>query len=303
MRSSAFRPNGEGSCCRNAAKRSAVRLELPEPSEEGARPRDLFDGYAGLADGRFPPGELPGVVARAREARVGGALVVGQSIESSRRAIQVSERFGAEWEVWAAVGVHPAAAASVNEETITALHRMAQARRVRAITAGLDLSPGMPSRRVQELALEAMLQLCQWLDLPIVLQAGVESGTRLSEVLRAHRERFPSGVVHDFNGTPAELEAYLSLDLWISVSGRVTDRREGARVRSVLPEIPSERLLIETDAPHQPPKPHHRWTDRSEPAFLPDVLKEVAHLRHTPAAPLGEVATRNARLLVRQEPS
>jgi TatD DNase family protein len=161
----------------------------------------------------------------------------------------------------------------------------------------------MPPRRVQEPALEAMLQLCQWLDLPIVLQAGVESGIRLSEILRAHRERFPSGVVHDFNGTPADLEAYLALDLWISVSGRVTDRREGARVRSVLPEIPSERLLIETDAPHQPPKPHHRRTDRSEPAFLPDVLKEVAHLRHTPAAPLGEVATRNARLLVRQEPS
>lgn len=301
MRSSAFRPNGEGSCPSDAAKRSDVRLEMPELSEEGARPRDLFDGYAGLADGRFPPAELPGVVARAREAGVGGALVVGQSIESCRRAIQVAERFGAEWEVWAAVGVHPAAAASVNEETVTALHRMAQARRVRAITAGLDLSPAMPTRRVQETALEAMLQLCQWLDLPIVLQAGGESVARLSEILRAHRELFRAGVVHDFNGTPAELEAYLSLDLWVSVSGRVTDRREGSRVRSVLPEIPTERLLIETDAPHHPPKPHDRRTDRSEPAFLPDVLKEVAHLRHTPAAPLGEVATRNARLLFRQE--
>jgi TatD DNase family protein len=193
--------------------------------------------------------------------------------------------------------VHPVAAASVNEETVTALHRMGQARRVRAITAGLDLAPGLPARRVQEGALEAMLQLCQWLSLPLVLHAGAESGGRLAEVIRAHRGMFDAGIVHDFNGTAAEVEAYLALDLSVSVSGRVTDRREGARIRAVLPELPAARLLIETNAPHHPPKPHHRETERSEPAFLADVLKEVAHLRHTPAAPLGEVVTTNARRL------
>jgi TatD DNase family protein len=264
-------------------------------------PRGLFDGYAGLADIGFPPAELPAVLARAREAGVGGALVVGNSIDSSRRAIQVAERFAAEWEVWAAVGVHPSAAASVNEETVTALHRMAQARRVRAITTGLDLAPGLPPRRVQEPALESLLQLCQWLDLPVVLHAGADNGARLAELLRANRDRFPAAVIHDFNGTPAELEAYLSLGLSVSVSGRVTDRQQGARVRAVLPEIPVDRLLIETNAPYHPPKPHHRRTDRSELAFLPDVLKEVAHLRHTPAAPLADAVTRNARLLFRLE--
>jgi TatD DNase family protein len=258
--------------------------------------RDLFDGHAGLADGRFPPAELPAIVARAREAGVGGALIVGTRLETSRRAIQVAERFAGEWDAWAAVGVHPAAAGSVNEETVTALHRMAQARRVRAITAGLDLSPGLPPRRVQEAALEALLQLCQWLTLPVVLHAGPESSARLVEIVRANRHLFGGGVVHDFNGTAGELKAYLDLDLSVSVSGRVTDRQEGARIRVVLPEIPVERLLIETDAPHHPPKPHHRHTDRSEPAFLADVLKEVAHLRHTPAAPLGEAVTENALL-------
>jgi TatD DNase family protein len=261
----------------------------------------MFDSYAGLAD--LPPAELLGMVARAREAGVGGALVAGHSLETSRRAIQIAERFGADWDIWTAVGIQPAAAASLNEERITALHRMAQARRVRAITAGLDLAPGLPARRLQETALEAMLQLCQWLDLPLVLQVGEGSSRRLTEIVGANRDLFAAGLLHDFNGTKGEMEAYFSLGLCVSASGRVTDRREGAGVRSLLPEIPAERLLLETNSPHHPPKPHHLRTDRSEPAFLPDVLKEVAHLRHTPAAPLGAAVTRNAHAFFQLERS
>jgi TatD DNase family protein len=256
---------------------------------------ELFDGYAGLVD--LPPGDLPGIVARARAAGVGGALVVGQDVASSRQAIRIAEQLAGEWDVWAAVGVSPVAAGAVNEETITALHRMGQARRVRAVAAGLDVAPGLPPRRVQEAALDAMLQLCQWLDLPVILSAGPESGLRLAERVGASRERFSTGVLHDFNGTAAEMEAFLSLGLSLGVSGRVTDRALGAPIRAILPDIPVERLLIETNAPHHPPKPHHRRTDRSEPAFLPDVLKEIAHLRHTPAGPLGETVTANARTL------
>jgi TatD DNase family protein len=257
----------------------------------------MFDCCAGLAE--LSPAELPGMVARAREASVGGALIVGGSIEASRRAIQIAERFAGGWEVWAAVGIHPASAATLNEETLTALHRMGQARRVRAVTGGLDVAPGLPPRRVQEAAFDAMLQLCQWLDLPILLHAGEESGARLAERVRTGRDLFSAGVLHDFNGTAAELEAFLALGLSLSVSGRATDRRHGARVRALLPEIPAGRLLIETNAPHHPPKPHHLRTDRSEPSFLPDVLKEIAHLRHEPAAPLGAIVTANARALFR----
>jgi TatD DNase family protein len=258
----------------------------------------LLDSHARLADPRFQPQELPHLVQRARAAGVGGILVVGTSLESSRRAIQLAERLAPDWEAWAAVGVHPAAAASVNEETITALHRMGQARRVRALAAGLDLSPAAPARRVQEAALEALLQISQWLDLPVTLHDGGAAEPLVAR-LRIHRELLAAGWIHDFNGSPEALETYLALGLSIGVSGRVTDRREGARVREVLTAIPVDRLLIETDAPAHPPKPHHRTTDRSEPAFLPDVLKEVAHLRHTPAEPLGEAVTQNARRLLR----
>lgn len=261
----------------------------------------LFDSHARLADLQFPPDELPRICVAARLAGVTGALIVGTSLESSRRCIQIVERLAPEWDVWAAVGVHPAAAASVNEETVTALHRMGQARRVRAIAAGLDLAPGRPSRRVQEAALAALLQVAQWLDLPVALHAGAAGAAVLVSWLQESGGPLSTGWVHDFNDDQETMEAMLRLGLSIGVSGRVTDRREGASVRDILPAVPVDQLLIETDSPAHPPKPHHRTADRSEPAFLPDVLKEVAHLRHTPAAPLAEAVTRNARRLLRLE--
>jgi TatD DNase family protein len=259
----------------------------------------LFDTHVGLTDPHFSPEELPDIAERAVRAGVSGALVVGASLESSRRAIQVAERLAPGWDLWAAIGVHPSAAASLNEETLTALHRMGQARRVRAVTAGLDLTPEGPPRRVQEFALESLLQVSQWLDLPVAFHVGAGSGPRLMEFLNAHRGLFVTGVVHDFNDSPELLQSCLKLGLSVGVSGRVTDRREGAPVRALLPDIPLDRLLIETDAPEHPPKPHHRETTRSEPSFLPDVLKEVAHLRHTRAEPLGTAVTENARHLFR----
>jgi hypothetical protein len=50
---------------------------------------NLLDTHLRLADPRFPPAELPQLVERARAAGVGGALVVGHSLDASRRAIQV----------------------------------------------------------------------------------------------------------------------------------------------------------------------------------------------------------------------
>src|SRR5947209_14862254 len=93
----------------------------------------LFAVCACLAALRFSRQELPRLVDRAREAGVGGALVPGANLETSRRAIQVAERLAGEWDLWPAVGVHPTAAGTVHEETVTALHRMGRARRVRAI--------------------------------------------------------------------------------------------------------------------------------------------------------------------------
>src|ERR1700677_2018203 len=108
--------------------------------------------------------------------------------------------------------------------------------------------------------------------------------------------RLYGGVAHCFTGGEAELEAYLALGLFIGITGWACDERRGLDLRSSVPKIPLERLLIETDAPYllprnMNPKPKSR---RNEPSYLPHIAATVASLRGDALETIGAATTRNA---------
>lgn len=91
----------------------------------------------------------------------------------------------------------------------------------------------------------------------------------------------------------------LDRGLFIGITGWVCDERRGLELRELLPAIPAERLLLETDAPYllprdMKPKPSSR---RNEPAYLPHILASVAGWRGEEAQWLEEVTDANVRKL------
>ncbi len=93
-------------------------------------------------------------------------------------------------------------------------------------------------------------------------------------------------MLHCFTGSRSEVQECLDLGLFIGITGWVCDERRGLELRELLPAIPAERLLLETDAPYLlprdlKPKPASR---RNEPAYLP-------HIR--PASRPGAARRRN----------
>jgi TatD DNase family protein len=258
-------------------------------------------------------------VARAGAAGVSGVLLAGVDAPGWRDAALLRARLGDRLDIALAYGVHPqvvgelaapepAAAPSQLDEQLTALARAARGEPLvagepplplpQAIGElgldGRDLQPASPQRLApQERAFRAQLALARQLDLPLVLHV-VRAHAPVLRILKGDGVPRRGGVVHSYSGSAELVADYLRLGLHISFAGPVT-YPEARRVHAAVKAVPSDRLLVETDAPDQTP-----WARRPaacEPAFLPEVLQALALHRGQPWQELAVTTEANARRL------
>jgi TatD DNase family protein len=102
------------------------------------------------------------------------------------------------------------------------------------------------------------------------------------------------GVMHCFTETLDFARAALELGFYISFSGIVTFRNASA-LQQVVPHIPGDRLLIETDAPYLAPVPYRGKVN--EPAWVVQVAHKLAELRSDGVEAIGRLTTENFRRL------
>ena len=101
----------------------------------------------------------------------------------------------------------------------------------------------------------------------------------------------PAGVMHCFTGSWESAKIYLDLGLYISLSGAVTFKN-APKLAEVAQNVPSDRLLIETDCPYMAPVPLRGR--RNEPSFIVHTLAKVAQLRGVGPDQMAEVLWANA---------
>ena len=118
---------------------------------------------------------------------------------------------------------------------------------------GLDFFRDYSPRDAQRRAFAAQLELAAEVGKPVFLHQR-DAHEEFVAMLAPARASLAGGVAHCFTGGPAELDAYLELDLYIGVTGWVCDERRGAALRAAVPRIPLDRLLVETDAPYLLPR-------------------------------------------------
>jgi TatD DNase family protein len=179
-------------------------------------------------------------------------LTVGVNQKSSSQAVALAESHPG---IYASVGVHPHDAGHCNSATLESLIKLAENDRVKAWgEIGLDFNRMYSPREDQERWFFNQLRAADAVDLPTIFHERDSQG-RFLEILKAHTPKTRNGVVHCFSGNASELEQYLDLGLCIGVTGIVTMKKRGETLRSMIPIIPVERLIIETDAPYLTPAP------------------------------------------------
>jgi TatD DNase family protein len=264
-------------------------------SEETVRQTmEMIDIGVNLTHRRFAA-DREAVVERALAAGVRVMVITGTSVRASREAsVLAAARRGT---LWSTAGIHPHEARAATPVAIGELRELARRPEVRAIgECGLDFDRMFSPQDDQEHAYAQQLALAAELGLPVFLHER-KAHDRFVAILREHRTRLRGAVVHCFTGTAAELEVYLSLDLHIGITGWICDERRGQPLRSLIPRIPPDRLMIETDAPFLLPRDlaRRRADGRNEPGFLPYVLASVASAAGRTVEAIAEETTRTAR--------
>jgi TatD DNase family protein len=252
---------------------------------------ELIDTHAHLDEEAFSL-DREEVVRRAVDAGLSALITIGTTAQSSQRAVEIARKYP---NVYAAVGIQPNYAAEAKSGDWETIEGLAEEPKVVAIgETGLDRYWDYAPFDLQTEYFAKHIALSRKLGLPFVVHCR-EAEDDVVAMLQSEAEQGPlQGVMHSFCGDPKTAASCLELGLYISFAGMLTFKKNDT-LRDVAAGIPSERLLVETDAPYLSPVPFRG--KRNEPANVRQTLSCLAELHGMTPEEMAAQTTRNAREL------
>ncbi len=238
--------------------------------------------YEGLVE------DQQAVLARARAVGVGTMLNISTRQREWPAIIGLAEQ---EPDVWASVGIHPHEADHhVHVDTAKLVSAAAHPRVVAIGETGLDYYYDHSDRAQQQASFRAHIAASRETGLPLIVHTrDAEEDT--AAILRDEMAKGAfTGVIHCFTASDQFADVALELGFYISISGIVTFKN-AKLLQETAARIPSDRLLVETDAPFLAPVPHRGRT--CEPGFVADTARFLAALRGEPEESLIASTTGN----------
>jgi len=252
----------------------------------------IIDTHCHLDDARYN-NDLSDVLLRAYENGVEKFIIPGASPETLERAVEIAQKYE---NVYFAVGVHPYDAESYDRKF---LEQFVNHPKCVAIgECGLDYFR-LPESEV-EIAYEKARQKeifidqIKWaksLKKPLIVHIR-ESSLDCLELLEAYAGD-EGGVLHCYNAD-ATLLQLAKRNFYYGIGGVLTFKN-ARKLINVYPQIPQDKMLIETDAPYLTPHPHRG--KRNEPAYCRLVAEKIAELSALSTDEIARLTTENAHRL------
>ena len=313
---------------------------LPEPSDRGkscetvlwtmSSLRKLVDIGVNLTDPVFRgiynssqkhASDLSLVLKRALEVGVSRMIITGTSLSDSVDAAGMAEECNQTQcdvgqKFYSTVGCHPTRCMEFQEnpqDYITGLRSLLTNKTVVALgEIGLDYDRlQFCPKEVQQQYFEKQLTINTDIKLPLFLHCRAAADD-LKEILSRNRDKFTTGVVHSFDGSLEEAQAFIDMGLFIGINGCSLKTENNLKV---VKELPLEKILVETDAPWCDVRPTHsghrfikskfekkkkekfiegfQVNGRNEPCNIVQVLEIIAGVKEVPVDDAATVVTKN----------
>lgn len=253
----------------------------------------IIDTHIHLDDERYRD-DFDVMMARAREAGVEAFIIPGAHPGTLDRAVEIAEAYD---NVYFAVGVHPYD--MENFEEVDFERYSAHPKCIAVGECGLDYyrleGPDEEKRSEksrQEYVFRAQIRLAKKVNKPLIVHIR-DASHDAKMILLEEGAGEVGGVLHCYNADE-ELLSLSKEGFYFGIGGVVTFQN-AKKLIHVLPKIPHEKLLIETDGPYLTPHPH-RGT-RNESAYTRYVADKMAELLELPVSDIEALTTSNAKKL------
>ena len=222
--------------------------------------------------------DLDNIIHRAKLNKVTELISICTTLTGLTKLEGISKKYNF---IWHTAGIHPHKAGtdkfSTNFEKIK--KSCLEKKCVGVGEAGLDYYYDFSSKKDQLNCFETQINVSQTINKPIVIHSR-DADKDMEEILISHYKENPfNGVLHCFTGSKKLAKAALDIGFFISFSGIVTFKNS-KEIQEIASYVPSDRYLIETDAPFLSPVPFRGKTNEPKNTYF--VAEFISNLRNIP---------------------
>ena len=246
----------------------------------------MFDTHAHLDDRQFDS-DRDQVIQSCFQNGIKNIINIGTDLRTSRFSVELSQKYP---QVYCTIAIHPHDAKNFTNQTLAELEKLAQYEKVVAIgEIGLDYYRMYSPKEAQIKAFRAQIELAFKLNFPIVYHVREAFEGTWKIILETEAYKL-GGVMHSFSGNVEQAKKVADLGLYLSFNGSLTYKN--SLVQKVLPTVPEDLILLETDSPYLTPEPLRG--KRNRPDYVKYVIEKAAFILQKSPQEVEKLTSSNA---------
>ena len=250
----------------------------------------IIDTHIHLDDKRYDD-DLEELLQRAYDNSVERFIIPGADPQTLGKAVKIAENHE---NIYFAIGVHPYDMNDYSEEIFE--QYIHHPKCVAVGECGMDYfrlegtqEEKDSEKKAQEKVFREQIRLAKKYNKPLIIHIR-DASHDAKMILIEEDAGSVGGVLHCYNADE-ELLSLANDNFYFGIGGVVTFSN-AKKLINVLPKIPLEKLLIETDGPYLTPTPHRG--ERNEPAYTRFVVNKISKLLTIDSKKIEEISTKNA---------
>jgi TatD DNase family protein len=247
----------------------------------------IIDTHAHIADVRFDS-DRNDVIQRAFNSGIGKLIEVSCEMRYWDKSLELLKQDN----IFVSFGIHPIDVLKVVKNDYEKLESLICNEKCIAVgEIGLEYHYDNSKKNIdaQKESLRVQFNLAIKYKKPVIIHCR-DAYDDMLIFLKKHANVL-KGVIHCFSGNLSQAKIFVDLGFCLGIDGPLTYKKSDV-LKEVVENIEISKLLVETDCPYLTPQKYRGR--RNEPAYILEIVKEIANIKGMDLKTVEKVTTQNA---------